>query len=54
MEREIAALPKVGSTGDPRESDRVTAVSVDSAWLKHYAPPMYYGRQVISSLAEQR
>jgi hypothetical protein len=46
VEREISALceacPAVGS----REAAQVTAVSVDSAWLKHCAPRIPRGRQV--------
>jgi hypothetical protein len=46
IEREIAALPRAEPVGDTCESTRVTAVSVDSAWLKHCAPPRFAGRQV--------
>jgi hypothetical protein len=46
IEREIAAVPKASPDGETCESARVTAVSVDSAWLKHCAPPRFTGRQV--------
>jgi hypothetical protein len=48
IEREIAAMPKADIIADAAESSEVTAVSVDSAWLKHCAPPKhkYMGRQV--------
>jgi hypothetical protein len=46
IERQIAALPEVDADGETRESARVTAVSVDSAWLKHCAPRKFTGRQV--------
>ena len=46
IERQIAALPEAHAEGEARESARVTAVSVDSAWLKHCAPRKFTGRQV--------
>jgi hypothetical protein len=46
IERQIAALPEVHADEEGRESAHVTAVSVDSAWLKHCAPRKYRGRQI--------
>jgi hypothetical protein len=46
IERGITAVPKPSPDGESCESARVTAVSVDSAWLKHSAPSRFAGRQV--------
>jgi hypothetical protein len=46
IEREIAALPEASPAEEACESAQVTAISVDSAWLKHCAPPRSTGRQV--------
>jgi hypothetical protein len=48
IEREIAEMPKADVIYNAIESPEVTAVSVDSAWLKHCAPPKqkFMGRQV--------
>jgi len=46
IEREIAALPEPHPAGDTCGSAQVTAISIDSAWLKHCAPPKTRGRQV--------
>jgi len=46
IEREILAMPKSDTTKKAIEATQVTAVSVDSAWLKHSAPPKFTGRQV--------
>jgi hypothetical protein len=48
IEREIAEMPKADVISNAIESPEVTAVSVDSAWLKHCAPPKqkFMGRQV--------
>lgn len=45
-EQAIARLPLFGIAEYPRESVQVTAVSVDSAWLKHCVPARGCGRQV--------
>lgn len=46
IEQEITRFPMFGHAEHPRESAQVTAVSVDSAWLKHCVPARGYGRQV--------
>lgn len=46
VEQEVARLPFLGDAEHPRESPQVTAVSVDSAWLKHCQPSRAYGQQV--------
>ncbi len=46
IEQEIARTSVLGEVEHPRESERITAVSVDSAWLKHCNPSWGYGRQV--------
>ena len=46
VEQEVARLPFLGDAEHPRESPQVTAVSVDSAWLKHCQPSREYGQQV--------
>ena len=46
VEQEVARLPFLGDAEHPRESPQVTAVSVDSAWLKHCQPSRDYGQQV--------
>ena len=38
VEEQIARLPLLGDAEDPKECAQVTAVSVDSAWLKHCGP----------------
>jgi hypothetical protein len=48
IEREIAEMPKADIIANATESPEVSAVSVDSAWLKHCAPrkQKFMGRQV--------
>ena len=46
VEQEVARLPFLGDAEHPRESPQVTALSVDSAWLKHCQPSRAYGQQV--------
>jgi len=48
IEREIMEIPPADVIVDAPESPGITAVSVDSAWLKHCAPPKqkFMGRQV--------
>ena len=46
IEQEIARTAVLGEVEHPRESERITAVSVDLAWLKHCNPSWGYGRQV--------
>ena len=38
VEEQIARLPLLGDAEDPKECAQVTAVSVDSAWLRHCGP----------------
>lgn len=46
IEEELTRLDLFGQAEHPRESEQVTAASVDSAWLKHCEPARGYGRQV--------
>jgi len=46
IEREISVLCEALPAAESRESAQVTAVSVDSAWLKHCAPRIPRGRHV--------
>ena len=46
VEQGIARLSLIGDTKQPRESGQVTAISIDSAWLKHYHPTKGLGQQV--------
>jgi hypothetical protein len=46
IEQEIGRTSVPGEVEHPRESERIKAVSVDSAWLKHCNPSWGYGRQV--------
>ena len=46
VEQEIARLPLIGEADHLRESAHVTAISIDSAWLKHCNPTKDYGQQV--------
>ncbi len=46
IERAILAMPKADTTKEAIEATQVTAVSVDSAWLKHCVRTRFRGRQV--------
>ena len=46
IEQEIAARPKVEAIEQARESACVTALGVDSAWLRHCKPPKVWSRHV--------
>ena len=46
IERAILAMPKAETTKKAIEATQVTAVSVDSAWLKHCVRTRFRGRQV--------
>jgi hypothetical protein len=46
IERAILAMPKADITKEAIEATQVTAVSVDSAWLKHCGRTRFRARQV--------
>jgi hypothetical protein len=46
IERDIARQPKVEVVSEARECSKVTALSVDSAWLRHYDGVKSLGRHV--------
>ena len=46
VEEDVARWPFLGDAEHPRESTQVTAVSVDSGWLKHCQPARPDGQQV--------
>jgi hypothetical protein len=51
IEREILAMPEVDTTKTATEATQVTAVSIDSAWLKHCVRTRFRGRPAPLSLA---
>ena len=46
VEHDSTRVSAMNETNQPKESNQVSAVSVDSAWLKHCRPRRGYGQQV--------